>query len=128
MTTTRSVDQVVGAYPARVQELTSGARSLIRNVLPKVEETVDPSAGVLSFGYGPGYKGMVCTLILSKSGVKLGLVRGSELPDPRGLLEGKGKGKVHRHVRLESPADLGKPGLTELIKSADAAWNGRNGS
>ena len=43
-----------------------------------------------------GLSGNVCTLILSKSGVKLGLVHGSELADPNGLLEGSGK--VHRNI------------------------------
>ena len=46
--------------------------------------------------YSPGSKGTVCALILSKTGVKIGLFRGSELPDPKGLL--RGSGKVHRHV------------------------------
>lgn len=39
---------------------------------------------------------MVATLILSRGGVKLGLARGSELPDPKHLLAGSGK--VHRHI------------------------------
>jgi hypothetical protein len=47
---------------------------------------------------------MVCTLILSKSGVKLGLVGGAALSDPYGLLAGTGK--VHRHVQLRAPEDL----------------------
>jgi len=67
--------------------------------------------------------GMVCTLILSKKGVKLGLVRGSELADPRGLLEGSGK--VHKYVPLRGPADLRKPGLKPLIAAALAAWRNR---
>lgn len=41
---------------------------------------------------------MVCTLIISPSGVKLGIVGGVELPDPHSLLEGSGK--THRHVVL----------------------------
>ena len=59
---------------------------------------------MIAYSYGPGCKGLVCTLILSRKGVKLGIVRGSELPDPKQLLEGSGK--VHRFVQLNAPADL----------------------
>ncbi len=124
MTARRTIEKLLESYPADVQALAAGARHLIRQLLPKVEESVDPSAPVVGYGYGPGYRGMVCTLILSKSGVKLGLVRGAELADPRALLEGSGK--VHRYVQLRAPADLRKAGLSQLIKAAYAAWQERN--
>ena len=116
----KTVDALLRPYSADVRTLASGARELIHRLLPDVEETVDGSMPLISFGYGPGYRGMVCTLILSKKGVKLGLVRGSELADPRGLLEGSGK--VHKYVQLRVPADLRKPGLKPLIAAALAAW------
>jgi hypothetical protein len=118
--TTRAIEQLLQAYPGEVRALFSGARGLIRRLLPKVEETVDGSAPVVGYGYGPGYRGVACTLILSKSEVKLGLVRGGELADLRGLLEGSGK--VHRYVALRRPADLRKAGLSRLVKAAYAAW------
>ena len=54
---------------------------LVLSALPQVEETIDPSAGVIGYGYGPGYKGLICTLILSQAGVKLGVTDGATLPD-----------------------------------------------
>ena len=126
VTSARTVDTVLLAYPEEVRATASAAQELIRSLLPGVEETVDPTQAVLSYGYGPGYNGMICTLILSKSGVKLGLVRGAELPDPKGLLEGSGK--VHRYVQLKEPADVRKRGLNALIKAAYAAWRDRTTS
>jgi hypothetical protein len=73
---------------------------------------------------GPGYKGLVCTLLLSKTGVKIGIARGSELPDPKPLMQGSGK--VHRHVQLQTIADLKQPGLKPLLKAALSAWKKRN--
>jgi hypothetical protein len=64
-----------------VQTLANSARRLVRRLLPRVAETVDRSSGIVAYSYGPGYKEMVCTLILSKAGVKIGLVRGNELDD-----------------------------------------------
>jgi hypothetical protein len=84
---------------------------------------MDSSAGVIGYGYGPGYRGMVCTLILSKSGVKVGLVRGAELADPRQLLEGGGK--VRRYIQLRTPRDPRKAGVGELVRATFKAWKGR---
>jgi len=124
--TTRSsspASKLLARYPADVQALALEATRLIRRLLPDAEENADLSAGLISFGYGPGYKGMVCTLILSKSGVKLGLVRGSELNDPHGLLAGSGK--VHRYIQMKSAADLRRPGVSALIRATHAAWRKR---
>lgn len=112
------------AYPSDVQALAGKARRLLLNLLPGAEERADSSAPVLSYAYGAGYRGMVCTLILSKNGVKLGLVRGVELADPKSLLEGSGK--VHKYVQLHRVSDLNRPGLKPLIKAAHAAWQQRN--
>jgi len=120
-----SFDDLLAAYPSNVRSLALAARKLILELLPEAEETVDQSAAVVGYGYGPGYKGTICTLILSKTGVKLGLARGAELADPKGLLEGAGK--VHRYVRIETPSDLSKPGLKALVKAAVAAWKKREG-
>jgi hypothetical protein len=117
------VGTLIGRYPPAVRTLATAARRLIKRQLPRVTESADPSAGLLSYGYGPGYKGMVCTLILSLAGVKIGLVRGSELDDPRRLLEGAGK--LHRYVAVKSAADLDKPGVTDLIAATYAAWKAR---
>ncbi len=64
----------------------------------------------------PGYAGLVCTIIPSKTGVKLGVVRGATLPDPHGLLEGNGR--KHRYVQIDEAADLRRPGMEDSIKAA----------
>ena len=99
------------------------ARQSLRKWLPGVQESADASAPVIGYSFGPGYRGLVCTLILSKSGVKLGLVRGSELADPHGLLAGSGK--VHRHIQLGAASDLRKAGVSQLVKAAHKAWKER---
>ena len=111
-------------YSEPVREIALAARDLLSKTLPKAVESVDKPAKVIGYAYGSGYKGLVCTLIMSKSGVKLGIVRGAELPDPSRLM--KGEGKVHRHVPLRSVADLKRPELRQLLRSALAAWQTRN--
>ena len=115
--------KLLARYPPGVQALAADARRLITRQLPRVTESADASAGLLAYGYGPGYKGTVCTLLLSKGGVKIGLVRGSELDDPHGLLEGSGK--VHRYIAVKTATDLDKPGVTDLIAATYKAWKAR---
>ena len=124
MKKSRNAEDVLAAFPSEVQELAREASSLLLKLLPNAEETVDPTAAVLSYGYGPGYRGMVCTVLLSKSGVKVGFVGGAELADPNGLLEGSGK--KHKYVQLHKASDLSRPGMKQLIKAAYAAWQQRN--
>ena len=120
----RTAEKLLEAYSSEVQELAYAARKTLFRWLPGVEETVDNTAPVLGYGYGPGYKGLVCTLLLSKSSVKIGLARGSELADPNHLLEGSGK--VHRYVQLRAASDLRNPALKELVKAAHRAWKARS--
>jgi hypothetical protein len=123
MTANAAIDTLLRSYPEDVQMLVRQARNTLREWLPKASEAVDASARMLAYGYGPGYKGMVCTLILSKSGVKLGLVGGAALADPRGLLAGTGK--VHRHIQLRTVPDLQQAGLKQLVLGASAACHKR---
>jgi hypothetical protein len=119
----RTIEKLMETYPPEVQALASAARKQLRTWLPRVEEQADATAPVIGYSYGPGYSGVVCTLILSKTGVKLGLVRGSELADPHGLLEGSGK--MHRYVQLHAVSDLRRPGVSALVKATYAAWKER---
>jgi hypothetical protein len=119
MSSTNDVESFLAAYPMEVQELAFAARTFLTEALPGTAETLDESAKLIGYSYGSGYKGLVCTMILSRTGVKLGIVRGSELPDPKRLLQGSGK--VHRHIQLRNAADLKRPGLKPLLKAAFTA-------
>jgi len=113
----------LSAYPETVQKLALETRRIVRAWLPRASETEDTAARMFAYAYGPGYKGVVCTVMLSKSGVKLGIAWAALLPDPHKLRHGEGK--VHRHVPLKAPADLRKAGLKELVAAAGAACRER---
>jgi len=117
------IDELLAGYPEPVQQTAAAARALLTSLLPGIHEAADFGAKLISYSYGPGYKGALFTLILSQKEVKLGVVRGAELPDPKKLMTGAGK--VHRHVPLRSPADLERPGLKALLKTALKAWKAR---
>ena len=90
------VQGAVAPYPHEVQALAKATRALMVELLPKVKETIDSTGPYIHYSYGPGYKGVVGYITVNQKGVKLGVARGSSLPDPNGLLQGTGK--ANRHV------------------------------
>jgi hypothetical protein len=124
MSNSTDIDAFLAPFPPEVKDLALAARDFLTQALPGAAETIDGPAKLIGYSYGPGYKGLVCTLLLSKTGVKIGVARGSELSDPMRLMQGEGK--VHRHVQLLTRADLNQPGLKPLLEEALAAWQKRN--
>lgn len=110
-------------YPAAVAGTAKALRSAIFAALPGVEETVDRPDRVVGYGFGGGYAGLVCTIIPSKTSVKLGLVNGATLPDPAGLLEGAGK--RHKYVAVTDARMASSAAVKALLASAHAAWKKR---
>ena len=118
-------DALLASYSPDLGAIALAARELALTGIPGAIEQVDTKARVVGYGTGTGYADLICTIILSKSGVKLGLVGGATLPDPHGLLEGTGK--VHRYVPLPSAADASRPAVRALLASAVAARTGSRG-
>jgi hypothetical protein len=119
------VREFLTRYPPAVQEVATAVRDVVRQALPDVRETLDTPARIVAYGFGPGYADSICTIIPSKTGVKLGIVRGADLPDPDGLLAGSGK--RHRYVPLATRADVTGPALKRLLAVALAAWKQQAG-
>lgn len=113
---------ILGSFPVPVRELANAVRAYLHYRLPDIEEQPDFSAKMIAFGYGPGYTDMICTVLLSQKGVKIGFYKGASLPDPAGLLTGTGK--VHRYVEIHSPKDLNEQ-LDQLIRAALGAYKER---
>ena len=110
-------------YPDAVRCVAVEVRELIFATLPEPQEMIDVGSKVIGYGYRSRYADIVCTIIPSKGGVKLGLAYGASLPDPHGLLEGTGK--VHRHVNFKSTADVRRVGVKQLLKAALVAQRSR---
>lgn len=119
------VENIFGNYSDAVSSLGFAVRELVLQELPGVTETHDIPANMLAYGYGPGYKHFVCTIIPSKKGIKLGFYKGTELPDPAGVLAGSGK--VHKYVEVKSMQDPGTAVLKELLHHALKACRMRTG-
>ena len=123
--TSRDVTDLLEPYSPEVQKLALATRAFVLRLLPNAIEMVDTKSKVIGFGFGSGYKDMICSLLPAKSWVTLGIGGGAELPDPQKLLEGSGK--VHRHVKLKAESDLKTPALQALLKPGLQRWESKQG-
>ena len=112
-------------YSGTVPELARRLREVIRSELPDAQEELDRPGRVVGYSYGPGYAGLICTVILSKTAVKLGIVGSAQMADPGKLLEGAGK--QHRYVAFTQPSDFERPGIRDLLRAAVSRWRERQG-
>jgi len=105
--------------PAIVRSLRS-TRALVLRAAPQANELIYDAYNAVSVAYS--FSGRLreafCHVAAYESHVNLGFNRGSELPDPDGLLQGSGA-RI-RHVRIRSDTDLRTPALLALVDSAAA--------
>ena len=111
---TPDVRKLLAAQDPAIGELAGAACELILELYPAAVVTVDGND--IGFGATAGYKGLVFTVAPHTKHVTMGFAGGASLPDPAGLLEGSGK--VHRHHKLRSLADLERPELRALMAAA----------
>ena len=115
-----TAEEILSRYEEKIAQLGLQLRVFLFSELKDINEEVDASANIISFNYGKGYQNIICVIIPSKKGIKLGFYKGSELPDPEKLLTGTGK--VHRFVEIKSVQDINNPALKRLLKEAVAAY------
>jgi hypothetical protein len=93
-------------------------REMVLKAAPHAAEAVkfrclayfDPDAPFGSIG------GNICFIETKRGGVSLSFIAGAALPDPKGLLRGKGKSK--RFVPVPSEAGAKSPALRALVRAA----------
>ena len=115
-----SARKILSGYDEKIAALGFQLRELLLSELKDINEEADGTANIIGYNYGKGYKNLICVILLSRKGIKLGFYKGSELPDPAKLLTGTGK--VHRFVEIKSSHDIYNPALKRLLKEALAAY------
>ena len=95
-------------------------RAELRRLLPTAVEMVYDNYNFFVIGYCSTDKPSDCIVAIAaaSNGVGLSFYRGASVPDPEGLLEGKGK--QNRFIRLPGAEDLRAPGVVRLINAAES--------
>jgi hypothetical protein len=114
------VEQFLSQYDEQVVKQAMKLRQVLLENLPGIIGQVDLPAKMIAYCYGQKYSELICVLIPSKKGLKLGFNRGNELPDPERILEGTGK--ISRHVLIKSEGQIESTALKEMLSSALALF------
>ena len=113
--------QFLSNYSEEVFANSLKLRTVLLKQLPDIIEQLDEPAKMIAYCYGQKYVDLICVIIPSKKGLKLGFNRGIELPDPDKLLQGSGK--ISRYVVIENEKQIQSAALKKLIKEALALYN-----
>jgi len=126
MTNHSVITQFLSKYNDEVMDNALLLRQIVLKNLPNIIEQIDEPAKMIAYCYGQKYTDLICVIIPSKKGLKLGFNRGTALPDPNKLLAGNGK--ISRYVAINSVEQINEIALKALIVDALAIYqNIKNG-
>jgi hypothetical protein len=109
----------IAKFAPEMQERIRGCRARLQTRFPSAVQLVYDNYNFLVIGFGPTPRASdaILSLAAHRRGVNLCfLQRGPQLPDPTSIL--RGTGKVVRNAVLDSPDDLDRPDVSDLIDAA----------
>ena len=109
------IDRFLEAYTPDIRDLTHQVRALIASVTPDADEYLKLGWKVIWYGFGPKMPDQFAVVMPTRNHVGLGFAYGSDLPDPKGKLEGTGK-RI-RHVKLRTAAEAADPAIAALLRA-----------
>ncbi len=121
----KSVAIFLSQYDDKVYSNALILREILFANLPGIIEQTDISARMIAYCYGQKYTELICTILPSKKGLKLGFNHGVDLPDPYDLLNGSGK--ISRFIEIISPEQISSTEIKDLIVNALKAYKQRVG-
>lgn len=97
----------LAAYDPHIADLTLALREVVLEEAPDAIESIVKSYAVaIGFSFtGKPMKDGFCHIVTYSGHVNLGFNRGAQLPDPNGVLEGKGKSIRHITIRDQRAVD-----------------------
>src|SRR4051812_414165 len=109
---------LVERFDPKDQKLIRAIRSAVRKRLPSANELVYDYNPFFVIAYSPTERppDAIVATAARTDGVRLYLMHGPQLPDPKKLL--MGSGKQTRFIRLEAAKQLAHPDLEALIAAA----------
>ncbi len=123
MASEKQIEAFLSQYDVQFFENAQKLRKILFANLPDIIEQIDIPAKMIAYCYGQKYSELICVLIPSKKGLKLGFNRGTELPDTESLLEGNGK--ISRFVQIKSDEQINSNAIKQLLESALALYDQR---
>lgn len=118
------IEMFLSQYNAEVYKNALVLREIIFANLPNIIEQIDAPANMIAYCYSQKYADLICVIIPSKKGLKLGFNRGTSLPDPDNLLEGNGK--ISRYVQIKTAEQITSMAMQKLFLNAIELFHSHN--
>lgn len=112
-----TVEKHIESHPTQIREIIKKLRWLAKDSMPSAHEFVYHNAINYKLSESPGT--WICYIAAQRNYVNMGFYFGTNLSDPKKLLEGTGKRM--RHVKVRSVEEAGTNELADLIRQA---WTG----
>ena len=108
----------LASYDPHIANLSLALREIVLQEAPEAIESIVKSYAVaIGFSFsGKPLKDGFCHVVTYADHVNLGFNRGAQLPDPSGVLVGKGKSI--RHITLRDQSELEQPFLRRYLQAA----------
>ena len=114
----KQLDRFLDAYTPEVAEIARKALTKLRKRLPFATEMVYDNYNALACGFGPSERvsDVIFSIAVYPKHVNFFFLQGAKLPDPDGLLQGKGS-RV-RHIRMKDEKTLDRDDVKAMIATA----------
>ena len=118
MTAEQQLAEFMDRFTPEIAKLARATRVKMRKSVPGAFEVVYDNYNALAIGYAPSERSSeaIFSLVLYPTRVRVFFLQGARLPDPDGVLEGKGN-QVRSFV-VESAKDLDRPEVVRLMRVA----------
>src|SRR6266849_9696352 len=118
MTAEKQLARFMAKYTPEIRGVARAALAKMRERLPGAIELVYDNYNALVIAFGPTDQASdaIFSIALYPRWVTLFFLDGARLRDPRKLLEGRGK--IVRHIVLQSADDLDEPDVRALVAQA----------
>jgi len=112
--------ELIGNYTPEIARAFTSARRKMRALVPRGYELVYENYNALGIGYGPGEKGSdaIVSIVAYPRWITLFFLYGAKLKDPTFRL--RGAGSRVRSIKLDSPNDIDRADIKQLISRAFA--------
>jgi len=114
----RELLSYLASYGPHVSNLTLAVREVVLEEAPQAIESISKGYA-LAIGYsftGKPLKYGFCHIVTYSTHVNLGFNRGALLPDPKGILTGKGKSI--RHITIREESEVERPFVRRYLQAA----------
>ncbi|MBS1788024.1 MAG: DUF1801 domain-containing protein [Acidobacteria bacterium] len=112
----KDFELLLNKYDENIRELATETRALITKLVPKADEKIYFGWRVARFSLDGTMAGQFIAIGPHKKHVNLYFMNGTELDDPKELMDGNGK--KMRHVSITEAKQLKSAALKALIKAS----------